>query len=76
MAFRKANCSAKVGEYLAITSSRPPKSILSMKTTPANRIIKASHGSIPGISFNKKNMNKKAPIPSLTNESITSLVLG
>lgn len=47
-----------------------------MNTTPANRIIKESHGSIPGISFNKKKKNKKEPIPSLTNVSITSFVLG
>jgi hypothetical protein len=48
--------------------------MLSMKTTPANRIIKVSHGSIPGISFNMKKKNKKEPIPNLTSESITSFV--
>lgn len=50
--------------------------MLSIKTTPANRIMKASHGSIPGISCSKKKKNKNAPIPNLSIESITSLVLG
>jgi hypothetical protein len=44
------------------------------KTTPANLIIKESQGSRPGISFNKKKKNKKAPVPNLTSESITSFV--
>lgn len=74
MVFRKVNCLAKDGEYLSRISSRPAKSMLSMKTTPANRIIKESHGSIPGISFNMKKKNKNAPIPNLTSESITSFV--
>ena len=74
MAFRKANWSASFGEYVATISRSPPKSMFNIKTTPAKRMIKASHGSRPGNSFNKKKKNKNAPIPNLTSESITSFV--
>ena len=74
MVFRKANCLARVGEYWPTISRSPPKSILNIKTTPAKRMIKASHGSRPGISFNKKKKNKNAPMPNLTSESITTFV--
>jgi len=74
MAFRKEKCWAKKGEYFPTISRSPPKSILSIKTTPAKRKTKASQGSNPGISFNIKKRNKKEPIPSLTNDSITSFV--
>ena len=74
MVFRKANCLAKAGEYSPTISRTPLKSTFNIKTTPAKRIMKESHGSRPGISFNRKKKNKKAPIPNLTSESITSFV--
>lgn len=75
MAFRKSSCLAKEGAYIARISISPPKSIFNIKTTPAKRIIKASHGSSPGISFKKKKY-KNEPMPNLTSESIISFIRG
>lgn len=75
MAFRKSSCLAKEGEYIARISTSPRKSIFNIKTTPAKRIIKASHGSNPGISFKKKKY-KNEPMPNLTSESIISFIRG
>ena len=76
MAFKNPRCLAKDGEYIARISRSPPKSIFNIKTTPAKRMIKASHGSRPGISFNKKKKYKNEPIPNLISESIISFIRG
>jgi hypothetical protein len=76
MAFKNPSLSDSPGKYLSKILNNPPKSMLSMNTTPAKRITKESHGSIPGISLKKKNKNKNEPIHKKTNESKTSLVVG
>ena len=76
MVFKKLNFSDKNGEYMATISKILEKSILNIKTTPANCIIKLSHGSKLGISLNIKNNTKNAPIPNFKTVSIKSFTFG
>ena len=76
MAFKKPNLCANDGQYISRRSINPPKSMLSIMTTPENRIIKASQGSNPGNVLNRKKKYKNEPIPSFRIESIISLTRG
>jgi len=76
MAFKKSSLCDNIGEYIFIISKMLEKSILNIKTTPENCMIKLSHGSKSGISLNIKNNTKNAPIPNFRRVSIKSLTWG